>query len=203
MLRYAQHDSHRFFSDRPREGWRPERTKAGMSMKIKDMSIYDRPSRFLDTGNVADFAPRDAGETNPRGLSYAVASRYKNSGTNKPKPLIFPAVYQLQRKPACFSANLNADEDDPSRIRSLKSFDAPSHASMRELARESRRAGRRSAARGPDARRGRCHGHLGGWSAASDSRTEDLLFVCLRWGPADALGFGRRGGGLWGAGRSS
>ena len=111
-----------------------KRTKAGMSLKINDMPICDRLSRFLEKGDVADLAPRGAQETNPRGLTLAVTVRYKNFGPNKPKPVIFPAVCQLQRKPARFSANLNADEDDPSRIRSLNSFDAPSHAPMRELA---------------------------------------------------------------------
>ena len=98
-----------------------KRTKAGMSRKQKEISIYDRP---INVGNkaVRDFAPREAGETNPRGLRCAVAIRYRNSGQNKPKPVILRPVYRLQWKWAHFSANLNAN--DPSRIPSLISFGA-------------------------------------------------------------------------------
>ena len=130
-------------------------------MKINDMPLCDRPSRFWEKVGVGDFAPRGAGETNPRGLNYAVASRCKNSGANEPKPLIFPAVYQLQRKPARFSANLNADEDDPSRIRSLKSSDAPSHASIRFASKSSRGLAEGPQLRGWPWRQVWCHGHLG------------------------------------------
>ena len=92
-------------------------TKAGMSMKMKDMSICDRPIKDLGNQDVGDFAPRDAGETNPRGLRYVLSIRYKNSDPNKPNPLIFLAIYALQRKSASFSANMNAN--DPSRILSV------------------------------------------------------------------------------------
>lgn len=94
-----------------------KRTKAGMSRKQKEISIYDRPIKVLGNKAVGDFVPRDGGETNPRGLKCAVAIRYKNSGENKPRPVMFRAVYRLQRKWARFSANLNAN--DPSRIPSL------------------------------------------------------------------------------------
>ena len=82
-----------------------KRTKAGMSLKGKDMPICDCPIKVLDKGDAGDFAPRYAGETNPRGLRYAGARRYKNSGPNKPKAVIFPVIYRLQRKSARFSGN--------------------------------------------------------------------------------------------------
>ena len=43
--------------------------------------------------------------------------RYKSCGENKPKPLIFLAVYRLQPKLARFPANLNAGDG-----RSIKDF---------------------------------------------------------------------------------
>ena len=96
-----------------------KRTKAGMPRKQKEISIHDRPINVLGKKAVGDSAPRDAGETNPRGLRCAVAIRYKNSGQNKPKPVIFRVVCRLQRKWARFSANLNANDPSPSRIPSL------------------------------------------------------------------------------------
>lgn len=67
-------------------------------MEIKDMPICDRPIKDLGNKAVGDFAPRDAGETNPRGARSGVSIRYKNSGPNKPNPVIFRAIYRLQAK---------------------------------------------------------------------------------------------------------
>ena len=106
---------------------KPEPNKAGMSLKVKDMPKCDRPIKVLEEGEAGDFARRDAGETNPRGLKYAAATRYKNSRQNKPKPVISRAIYGLQEKSARFSANLNGN--DPSRIPSLMCLDR--HPSIR------------------------------------------------------------------------
>ena len=94
-----------------------KRTKAGMSQKRRGISICHRPIKVLEHTQAGVFAPGNVDETNPRGLRYTVATTYKNSGQNKPNPVMFRAVYRLQRKSAYFSANLNAD--DPSRILSL------------------------------------------------------------------------------------
>ena len=63
----------------------------------------------------------DVRETNPSGLRCAVAIRYKDSGQNKPKPVIFFAIYRLQRKLARFSANLNTDSHQGFQLSSLQS----------------------------------------------------------------------------------
>ena len=49
--------------------------------------IFDRSVTVLENEGAGDFALRDAGKTNPRGLRYAVAMRYKNFGQNKPSQL--------------------------------------------------------------------------------------------------------------------
>ena len=54
------------------------------------------PSFYLGNRKVGGFMPGGAWETNPTGLKYAVASRYKNSGQNKPKTAIFRAISGLQ-----------------------------------------------------------------------------------------------------------
>ena len=71
------------------------------------------PSRILEEGEVGDFVSRDADEANPRGLTHAVAIRYKDSGPSEPKPVIFRGIYRLQRKSGCFSVNLNAESVRP------------------------------------------------------------------------------------------
>ena len=88
--------------------------------------------RFWEKGDVGDLAKRDARETNPRELKYAVAIRYKDSGPSEPKAVIFRGIYRLQRESARFSGNLNAESSVRSRIRSLESFDAPSDPSIKQ-----------------------------------------------------------------------
>ena len=63
------------------------------------------------------------GETNPTGIKYAVASTYKNSGQNKPKPAIFLVIYGLRRKREQFSGNSNAEYDQRLQVSSAQSMD--------------------------------------------------------------------------------
>ena len=79
-------------------------SKTGIPLKRKEMPICDG---FIQAWE--DFASRAVRETNPRGLTCAVAVRYKDSGQDKPKRVILLAIYGLQRKSAQFSANLNAN----------------------------------------------------------------------------------------------
>jgi len=88
----------------------PEANKTGMSLKQKEMPICDRPINVWWNQEVGDFVPRDAGETNPRGLRYTVRIRYRNSGKNEPKPVILSIIYLLQWKSARFPATLNAND---------------------------------------------------------------------------------------------
>ena len=67
------------------------------------------PLRILEEGEAGDFPSRDAGEANPRGLTQAVAIRYKDSAPSEPKAVILRGIYLLQRKSGCFSVNSNAD----------------------------------------------------------------------------------------------
>ena len=71
--------------------------------------IFERA--LLGNRQVGGFGARHASETNPTELTYSVASRYKDSGENKPKPAIFRIIYGLRRKKARFSGNLNAERD--------------------------------------------------------------------------------------------
>ena len=66
-------------------------TKAGICREQKEISIYHRPITFWGKKDVGGFPPEDAGKTNPRGLRYAVAIRYRNSGQIKPNPVIPPS----------------------------------------------------------------------------------------------------------------
>ncbi len=87
--------------------------KAGISMKINKIQICDRPIKDSWRRGGRDSARSGAGKTNPRGLSQAAAMRYRNSGANKPKPVIFLVIYLLQRKSARFSENMNAHDTRP------------------------------------------------------------------------------------------
>ena len=117
--------------DQEREGnW--DVNGAGMSLKINDMRKCHPHQGFWRRVEVGDFASRDAGEANPRGLTQAVAIRYKDSGPSEPKAVIFRGIYRLQRESARFSGNLNAESSVRSRIRSLESFDAPSDPSIKQ-----------------------------------------------------------------------
>jgi len=80
-----------------------------MSLKINDMRKCHPHQGFWKKGEVGDFASRDAGEANPRGLSHAVAIRYKDSGPSEPKAVIFRGIYRLQPKSGRFSVNLNGN----------------------------------------------------------------------------------------------
>ena len=66
------------------------------------MLKYHRPINVLVKKDVEDVAAAVGGETNPRDLRYDVAVRYKDSGQNKPKPVIFHEVYGLQWNSARF-----------------------------------------------------------------------------------------------------
>jgi len=135
---------------RVRETRKPEGNsdvnEAGMSLKINEMRKCHPHQGFWRRGKVGDFALREAGEANPRGLTHAVAIRYKDSGPSEPKPVILRGIYRLQRKFALFSVNLNAQSSHRSRIRSWESFDAPCYPSVKRDWRKV--AGRRSATRG-------------------------------------------------------
>ena len=109
-----------------------------MFLKINEMRKCHPHQGFWRRGEVGDFASRDAGEANPRGLTHAVAIRYKDSGTSEPNPVIFRGIYRLQLKSRRFSLNLNAGSGARSRIRSLESFDAPSRPSINGLAKSHR-----------------------------------------------------------------
>jgi hypothetical protein len=91
----------------PRGNW--DVNEAGISLKINEMRKCHPHQGFWRRGEVGDFASRDAGEANPRGLTHAVAIRYKDSGTSEPNPVIFRGIYRLQLKSTRFSANLNAN----------------------------------------------------------------------------------------------
>jgi hypothetical protein len=82
---------------------------AGMSLKINEMRKCHPHQGFWRRGEVGDFTSRDAGKANPRGLSHAVAIRYRDSGPSEPKPVILRGIYLLQLKSGCFSVNLNAN----------------------------------------------------------------------------------------------
>jgi len=84
-----------------------------MSLKINDMRKCHPHQGFRRRGEVGDFASRDAGEANPRGLTHAVAIRYKDSGPSEPKLVIFRGIYRLQLKSGRFSVNLNAESVRP------------------------------------------------------------------------------------------
>ncbi len=84
-----------------------EPNNTGMCMKRSKMPICDRPIKVFGEGAGRRFSVEDAAETNPMGLSQAVAIRYKNSGQSKPNPAIFLAINGLQRKSASFSENMN------------------------------------------------------------------------------------------------
>jgi len=79
-----------------------------MSLKINEMRKCHPHQGFWRRGEVGDFTSKDAGEANPRGLTHAVAIRYKDSGPSEPKAAIFRGIYRLQRESARFSVNLNA-----------------------------------------------------------------------------------------------
>ena len=91
-------------------------SKTGTPPKRKDTPICDGSIKAWEKGEAPDFASGDVRKTNPRGLSCAAAVRYKDSGQNKPKPVIFFAIYRLQRKLARFSANLNTDSHQRFRL---------------------------------------------------------------------------------------
>jgi len=95
---------------------------AGMFLKINEMRKCHPHQGFWRRGEVGDFASRDAGKANPRGLTHAVAIRYKDSGPSEPKAVIFRGIYRLQLESARFSEDLNAESSVLSRIRSLESF---------------------------------------------------------------------------------
>jgi hypothetical protein len=80
-----------------------------MSLKRKDMPICDRPIKDLGEGGRRFRGAGDAGEANPRGLTYAGAIRYKDFGQSEPKAVILRGIYRLRRKFARFSANLTAN----------------------------------------------------------------------------------------------
>ena len=84
-----------------------------MFLKINEMRKCHPHQGFWKRGEVGDFAWRGAGEANPRVLTHAVASRYKDSGPSEPKAVILLGIYQLQRKFALFSVNLNAESVRP------------------------------------------------------------------------------------------
>jgi hypothetical protein len=83
--------------------------RGGMSLKINGMRKCHPHQGFWRSGEVGDFASRDAGKANPRGLSHAVAIRYKDFGPSEPKPVIFRGIYRLQPKSGRFSVNLNGN----------------------------------------------------------------------------------------------
>ena len=89
-----------------------------MFVKINDMRKCHPHQGFWRRGEVGDFASRDAGEANPRGLIHAVAIRYKDSGPSEPKAVIFRGIYRLQLESGRFSGNLNAESSARSRNRS-------------------------------------------------------------------------------------
>jgi len=94
--------------DQEREGnW--DANGAGMFLKINEMRKCHPHQGVWRRGEVGDFALRDAGEANPRGLSHAVAIRYKDSGPSEPKPVIFRGIYRLRLKSGRFSVNLNGN----------------------------------------------------------------------------------------------
>ncbi len=80
------------------------------------------PLRFWEKGRYS--AARDACETNPMDLSYALTIRYKNSGQSKPNAVNFCMFYWLQRKSARFSENMNAHDPRPIKDSILRFFDA-------------------------------------------------------------------------------
>ena len=127
--------------------------EAGMSLKVNEMRKYHPHQGFRRRGEVGDFASRAAGEANPRGLTHAVAIRYKDSGPSEHKPVIFRGIYRLQRKFALFLANLNAN--DTLRIRSLRILRCSLPSSINRLAKNRSpmvRGGRGAKQRGQDAR---------------------------------------------------
>ena len=91
----------------PRGNW--DVNEAGISLKINEMRKCHPHQGFWRRGEVGDFASRDAGKANPRGLTNAVAIRYKDSDPSEPKAVIFRGIYRLQLELARFSLNLNAD----------------------------------------------------------------------------------------------
>ena len=94
--------------DQEREGnW--DANGAGMFMKINEMRKCHPHQGFWRRGEVGDFASRDAGEANPRGLTHAVAIRYKDSGPSEPKPVILRGIYRLQLKSAHFPRDLDGN----------------------------------------------------------------------------------------------
>ena len=87
--------------------------EAGMSLKINEMRKCHPHQGFWGRGEVGDFASRDAGEANPRGLTQAVAIRYKDSGPSEPNAVILRGIYRLQLKSGRFSVNSNAESVRP------------------------------------------------------------------------------------------
>jgi hypothetical protein len=84
-----------------------------MSLKINEMRKCHPHQGFWGRGEVGDFASRDAGEANPRGLTQAVAIRYKDSGPSEPNAVILRGIYRLQLKSGRFSVNSNAESVRP------------------------------------------------------------------------------------------
>jgi len=83
-----------------------------------------------------------AGEANPRGLTQAVAIRYKDSGPSEPKPFIFRGICRLQRKSARFSGDLNAESSRPIKDSVLGILrDATSRPSIKQTGEESQAEG--------------------------------------------------------------
>ena len=71
-------------------------------MKTEGMPIRDRSIKVLTEGERGRFRVESGSRNKPRGLTYALAIRYKDSGQNKPNPVILRAIYRLQRKSAHF-----------------------------------------------------------------------------------------------------
>ena len=72
--------------------------------------IHDRPIKVLGTEGKEILRRGYAGETNPMGLTYAVAIRYKGPGPNEPNPVNLHVICRLPRKSARFRENLNAHD---------------------------------------------------------------------------------------------
>ena len=84
-----------------------------MFLKINEMRKCHPHQGFWRSGEIGDFALRGGGKANPRGLTQAVAIRYKDPGPSEPKAVIFRGIYWLQLKSGRFSGNLNAESACP------------------------------------------------------------------------------------------
>ena len=72
--------------DQEREGnW--DVNGAGMSLKINEMRKCHPHQGFWRSGEIGDFALRGGGKANPRGLTQAVAIRYKDLARASPRQL--------------------------------------------------------------------------------------------------------------------